>query len=166
MHETRIPFDISGTTVVLVDDVLFTGRTIRAAMDALMDFGRPRRIQLAVLVDRGHRELPDPRRLRRQERPHAARRRRARARDRAGRRRRRGGGGGPVNKHLLSMHDVSADDVVRILDTAESFREVGTRVIKKVPAAPRPHRRELLPRELDPHPDLASSWRPSASRPT
>jgi pyrimidine operon attenuation protein / uracil phosphoribosyltransferase len=58
VHETRIPFDISGRTVVLVDDVLFTGRTIRAAMDALMDFGRPRRIQLAVLVDRGHRELP------------------------------------------------------------------------------------------------------------
>jgi len=58
VHETRIPFDITGTTVVLVDDVLFTGRTIRAAMDALMDFGRPERIQLAVLVDRGHRELP------------------------------------------------------------------------------------------------------------
>jgi pyrimidine operon attenuation protein / uracil phosphoribosyltransferase len=58
VHETRVPFDITGTTVVLVDDVLFTGRTIRAAMDALMDFGRPRRIQLAVLVDRGHRELP------------------------------------------------------------------------------------------------------------
>ncbi len=58
VHETRIPFDISGTTVVLVDDVLFTGRTIRAAMDALVDFGRPRAIQLAVLVDRGHRELP------------------------------------------------------------------------------------------------------------
>ena len=49
---------LRGRTVVLVDDVLFTGRTIRAAMDALMDFGRPRRIQLAVLVDRGHRELP------------------------------------------------------------------------------------------------------------
>ena len=58
VHETRIPFDISRRTVVLVDDVLFTGRTIRAAMDALMDFGRPRAIQLAVLVDRGHRELP------------------------------------------------------------------------------------------------------------
>ena len=49
---------MSGRTVVLVDDVLFTGRTIRAAMDAMMDLGRPRRIQLAVLVDRGHRELP------------------------------------------------------------------------------------------------------------
>jgi pyrimidine operon attenuation protein/uracil phosphoribosyltransferase len=58
VHETRIPFDISGRTVVLVDDVLFTGRTIRAAMDALVDLGRPRAIQLAVLVDRGHRELP------------------------------------------------------------------------------------------------------------
>ena len=58
VHETRIGFDITGTTVVLVDDVLFTGRTIRAAMDALVDFGRPLAIQLAVLVDRGHRELP------------------------------------------------------------------------------------------------------------
>jgi pyrimidine operon attenuation protein/uracil phosphoribosyltransferase len=58
VHETRIPFDITGKVVVLVDDVLFTGRTIRSAMDALMDLGRPRKIQLAVLVDRGHRELP------------------------------------------------------------------------------------------------------------
>jgi pyrimidine operon attenuation protein / uracil phosphoribosyltransferase len=58
VHETRIPFDVSGKTVVLVDDVLYTGRTIRSAMDALIDLGRPRKIQLAVLVDRGHRELP------------------------------------------------------------------------------------------------------------
>jgi pyrimidine operon attenuation protein/uracil phosphoribosyltransferase len=58
VHPTVIPFDVTGKTVVLVDDVLFSGRTIRAAMDALNDFGRPRRIQLAVLVDRGHRELP------------------------------------------------------------------------------------------------------------
>ena len=58
VHETRIGFDLTGRTVVLVDDVLYTGRTIRAAMDAVMDLGRPRRIQLAVLVDRGHRELP------------------------------------------------------------------------------------------------------------
>ena len=55
---TDLPFDIDGSTVVLVDDVLFTGRTIRAAVDALLDYGRPARIQLAVLVDRGHRELP------------------------------------------------------------------------------------------------------------
>jgi pyrimidine operon attenuation protein/uracil phosphoribosyltransferase len=58
VHETRIGFDITGVMVVLVDDVLYTGRTIRAALDALVDFGRPRAIQLAVLVDRGHRELP------------------------------------------------------------------------------------------------------------
>jgi pyrimidine operon attenuation protein/uracil phosphoribosyltransferase len=58
VQPTIIPFDVSGKTLVLVDDVLFSGRTIRAAMDALNDFGRPKRIQLAVLVDRGHRELP------------------------------------------------------------------------------------------------------------
>ena len=58
IRETRIPFDPSGKVIVLVDDVLYTGRTIRAALDALIDLGRPRTIQLAVLVDRGHRELP------------------------------------------------------------------------------------------------------------
>jgi pyrimidine operon attenuation protein/uracil phosphoribosyltransferase len=58
VHPTVIPFDVNGKTVVLVDDVLFSGRTTRAAMDALNDFGRPKKIQLAVLVDRGHRELP------------------------------------------------------------------------------------------------------------
>jgi pyrimidine operon attenuation protein / uracil phosphoribosyltransferase len=55
---TDLPFDLNESTIVLVDDVLYTGRTIRAAMDALVDFGRPRAIRLAVLVDRGHRELP------------------------------------------------------------------------------------------------------------
>lgn len=55
---SQVAFDVTGKTIVLVDDVLFTGRTIRAALDELADFGRPRRIQLAVLVDRGHRELP------------------------------------------------------------------------------------------------------------
>ena len=58
IQPTVIPFDVTGQTVVLVDDVLFSGRTIRAALDALNDFGRAKRIQLAVLVDRGHRELP------------------------------------------------------------------------------------------------------------
>jgi pyrimidine operon attenuation protein/uracil phosphoribosyltransferase len=58
VHKTEIDFGIEGRRVVLVDDVLFTGRTIRAAMDALVDFGRPKYIQLAVLIDRGHRELP------------------------------------------------------------------------------------------------------------
>jgi pyrimidine operon attenuation protein/uracil phosphoribosyltransferase len=58
LRGTDIPFPVAGKTLVLVDDVLYTGRTIRAALDAVMDLGRPRLIQLAVLIDRGHRELP------------------------------------------------------------------------------------------------------------
>jgi pyrimidine operon attenuation protein/uracil phosphoribosyltransferase len=58
LHRSDVPFTVEDKTIVLIDDVLFTGRTIRAAMDAVMDFGRPYAIQLAVLVDRGHRELP------------------------------------------------------------------------------------------------------------
>ena len=58
VHRSDIKFDVSGKTLILVDDVIFTGRTVRAAIDALFDLGRPKRIQLAALVDRGHRELP------------------------------------------------------------------------------------------------------------
>jgi pyrimidine operon attenuation protein/uracil phosphoribosyltransferase len=58
VQKTELPFSLDGKQVILVDDVLFTGRTVRAGMDALIDFGRPDRIELAVLVDRGHRELP------------------------------------------------------------------------------------------------------------
>jgi pyrimidine operon attenuation protein/uracil phosphoribosyltransferase len=58
VHASHLDFDLDDRTVVLVDDVLFTGRTVRAAIDALFDYGRPQRVQLAVLVDRGHRELP------------------------------------------------------------------------------------------------------------
>jgi len=58
VHDTAIDFALDGATVVIVDDVLFTGRTVRAAIDALFEYGRPARVQLAVLVDRGHRELP------------------------------------------------------------------------------------------------------------
>ena len=57
-HGTEIDFDVDGKTVILVDDVLYTGRTIRCALDAIIDMGRPKAIQLAVLIDRGHRELP------------------------------------------------------------------------------------------------------------
>jgi len=58
VRKTEIPFDITEKKIILIDDVLFTGRSIRAALDALMDMGRPAEIQLAVLIDRGHRELP------------------------------------------------------------------------------------------------------------
>ncbi len=58
IHKTEINFDLQDKTVVLVDDVIYTGRTIRAALDALTDFGRPKRIEVAILIDRGHRELP------------------------------------------------------------------------------------------------------------
>jgi pyrimidine operon attenuation protein/uracil phosphoribosyltransferase len=58
VHRTEVHFDINNKIIVLVDDVLYTGRTVRAAMDALIDIGRPQCIQLAVLIDRGHRELP------------------------------------------------------------------------------------------------------------
>ncbi len=58
VNRTELPGDVTGRTIVLVDDVLYTGRTIRAALDELIDFGRPRRVELAVLIDRGHRELP------------------------------------------------------------------------------------------------------------
>ncbi|WP_420832943.1 bifunctional pyr operon transcriptional regulator/uracil phosphoribosyltransferase PyrR [Sporohalobacter salinus] len=58
VHQTEIPFDITDKKIVLVDDVLYTGRTVRSALDALIDLGRPQAIQLAILVDRGHRELP------------------------------------------------------------------------------------------------------------
>jgi len=58
IHKTQIPFDVDGREIVLVDDVLFTGRTVRAALEAILDYGRPRRVELLVLVDRGHRELP------------------------------------------------------------------------------------------------------------
>jgi len=58
LGETRLPFELTGQDIVLVDDVLFTGRTVRAALDVIMDYGRPRAVKLAVLIDRGHRELP------------------------------------------------------------------------------------------------------------
>ena len=58
VHSSHVEFDVEGATVVLVDDVLYTGRTVRAGVDALFDYGRPGRVQLAVLADRGHRELP------------------------------------------------------------------------------------------------------------
>ena len=103
LHASHIDFDVTGRTVVIVDDVLFTGRTVRAAIEALFAYGRPQRVQLAVLADRGHRELPirpdyvgknlptSP--VRARARAGARARRRRRGRDRA---RRDRAGGGPA----------------------------------------------------------------------
>src|SRR5574342_26039 len=95
--ETRLPGDLTGTHVVIVDDVLYTGRTVRAALDELADFGRPKRISLCVLVDRGGRELP-------------------------------------IQQDVVGLEHLSADQIRLVLDTAEPFKEVSERPIKKVPA--------------------------------
>ena len=145
VHASHLDFDLEGRTVVLVDDVLFTGRTVRAAIDALFDYGRPERIQLAVLADRGHRELPI--------RPDYTGKNLPTARDErvfvrleeidgvdevaigpAGQPAAHvGNGEGPVMRDLLSIDDLDRDDIERICERARSFAEVGRRDIKKVP---------------------------------
>ncbi len=136
-----MPVDIGDRVVVLVDDVLFTGRTVRAAMDALTELGRPRAVQLAVLIDRGHRELPIrpdyvgknlPTRLGEDVRVRlsevdggddsvelwgAPRREQA-----------------AVMKHLLSIDDLDRDSLTALLDLSEQFVAVNQREIPKVPA--------------------------------
>ncbi len=136
VHASHLDFELEGRTVVLVDDVLFTGRTVRAGVDALFDYGRPQRVQLAVLIDRGHRELPIRPRLRRQEPADVSTPTGLRAGG-GDRRRRRGGdrraGGGAAVRHLLAIADLERADVERIMERAEGFAEVGRRDIKKVP---------------------------------
>ena len=127
LQRTQVPPDgVDGKTVVLVDDVLFSGRTIRAALDALNDLGRPRAVQLAVLVDRGHRELPIRADYVGKNLP-TAHREKVRVQLDGDRRRGLGAarGGGPVNRHLISAGDLSRDDAVLILDTAEELASVG-----------------------------------------
>ena len=136
IHPTVMPFDVTGRTVVLVDDVFFTGRTTRAAMDALNDFGRPKNIQLAVLVDRGHRQLPVradfvgknvPTNITEKVRVRldipASRTRWCWKNDMSWNR-----------KHLLDIESLTADEIITVLDTAKAFKAVGERAIKKVPA--------------------------------
>ena len=138
VHASHIDFDLSERTVVLVDDVLFTGRTVRAAIDALFDYGRPRRVQLAVLCDRGHRELPI--------RPDYVGKNLPTAREeRVNVRLEETDGVDEVTisepqaaeaarmKHLLAIEQLSREEIEAILDRAESFAEVGRRDIKKVP---------------------------------
>ena len=143
MHSTHLDFGVDARTVVIVDDVLFTGRTVRAAIEALFDYGRPARVQLAVLADRGHRELPlrpdyvgknlPTAKLRARLRPRRRARRRGQRHDhpvRPGQRQ----GREPGMRHLLSIADLTRDDIERILDRAAAFAEVSDRDIKKVPA--------------------------------
>ena len=147
---TEVP-DIAGMVVVLVDDVLFTGRTARAALDALLELGRPRAVQLAVLVDRGHRELPLRADFVGKNLPTPRRRRRSRPALRGRRRGRRRGAVGPagrsVVKHLLAVDDLADMDgmggtdavalrsgIESMLDLTASFVEVTQREIPKVPA--------------------------------
>ena len=140
-HRRARPAGSTARLVVLVDDVLYSGRTVRAALDALRDLGRPRAVQLAVLVDRGHRRAADPGRLRRQEHPDLAGRRRVRVH--AGRDRRRGRGrcsssprrgGSAAVKHLLSAGDLSRDEALTVLDTAERLdAALAGREVKKLP---------------------------------
>jgi len=115
--ETRIPGQLTGKHVVIVDDVLYTGRTVRAALDELADFGRPKRISLCVLVDRGGRELPiQPDIVGKQVKVNSGERVDVLVAD------------------LVGLEDLSADQIRLILDTAEPFKEVSERPIKKVPA--------------------------------
>ena len=127
MHATAIDFPLDGATVVIVDDVLFTGRTVRAAIEALFEYGRPARVQLAVLVDRGHRELPiRPDYVGKNLPTSLAERvnvRRRRARRRRQRHDRRGAGAGvPRMRHLLSIEDLDRDAIERILALAVELR--------------------------------------------
>ncbi len=146
VRRTEIPFSIDDRKILLVDDVLYTGRTIRAALDALIDFGRPRAIQLIVLVDRGHRELPIkadyvgknlPTSLE-AERPGAARRR-STAPTKWSSRGTHDDTEAPTaavtlqSRHLLGIDGLDADEITLILDTAEAMKEIGGRAIKKVP---------------------------------
>ena len=136
VHASHLDFDLDGRTVVLVDDVLFTGRTVRAAIEALFDYGRPERVQLAVLVDRGHRELPIRPDYVGKNLPDLARGAGLRPGRGAGRGRRgddRHHGGGAAMRNLLAIADLERSDIERITDRAEGFAEVGRRDIKKVP---------------------------------
>ena len=141
VHDSHLDFDLAGRTIVLVDDVLYTGRTVRAAIDALFDYGRPARVQLAVLADRGHRELPIRPDYVGKNLPTAPGERvNVRLEETDGTDEvaitpadTRRDPKEDVMKHLLGVEDLSREEMERILERAESFAEVGRRDIKKVP---------------------------------
>ena len=157
------PSTSTGAIVVLVDDVLFTGRTVRAALDALTDYGRPRAVQLAVMVDRGHRELPIrpdyvgknlP--TRRDEVVDVQRRRRRPRRD----------GRSADEAPALDRRPRRRDGIEEMLDLTDSFVEVSAPRHPEGAGAAGQDGRVALLRGLHPHPALASRPRPSACRPT
>ena len=185
VRDTRLDFELEGRTVILVDDVLYTGRTIRAAIDALLEYGRPARVQLAVLADRGHRELPI--------RPDYVGKNLPTARDERVQVQlvevdeidqvvllgeARGGGREmsdlhvvpgellpprtPERRHLLSVADLDRDDVERLLATAHSFALSQEREYEEAADAARPARRERLLRVVDPHLVLVRARRQAA----
>ncbi|MDR4472923.1 MAG: bifunctional pyr operon transcriptional regulator/uracil phosphoribosyltransferase PyrR [Nitrospira sp.] len=136
--DTSVPAKISDLKVVLVDDVLFTGRTIRAAMDGLIDLGRPAEIQLAVLVDRGHRQLPIKANYIGKNIPTSCRARPSRFTSKKTRKRTAWSSSGRNRRHCrgaqtenMLVAQLSADDISLILETADSFKEVSGREIRR-----------------------------------
>ena len=157
-----MPVDVTGQVVVLVDDVLFTGRTVRAALDALTELGRPRAVQLAVLVDRGHRELPiradfvgknlptkraEDVRVRLAEADGGDRRHRALGPEDSG-------GEAEAMKHLLSIDDLGRDGIVELLDLAGVVPRGHPARHPEGAGAARQDRGVALLRGLHPHPPL------------
>ena len=134
---SNVAFNVDDKTVVLVDDVLFTGRSIRAALDEILDFGRPRCIQLAVLVDRGHRELPIRADFVGKNVPTALNERVSVYLTEVDGKDEVATGEMKTNwqrKDLLGLQDLSVDEINTVLDTAGAFKQVGERTIKKVPS--------------------------------
>ena len=188
VRRTEIPFSIDDRKILLVDDVLYTGRTIRAALDALIDFGRPRAIQLVVLVDRGHRELPikadyvgknlptslkQSVQVRLQEIDGDRRSRHrgggmtTRTHDRPTRRardRRRTAASALKSRHLLGIAGLDADEITLILDTAEAMKEIGSRADQESADAARPHGRQPVLRAEHAHAHVVRDRREAAQR--
>ena len=137
---THLDFPLDGRTIVIVDDVLYTGRTVRAAIDAIFDYGRPAKVQLAVLIDRGHRELPIRPDYVGKNLPTSQQQRvyvhvdEVDGRDEVTIEPATTAAAGGRMKHLISIDDLDRESIERILDRAESFAEVSGREIKKVPA--------------------------------
>ena len=165
VKRTELPFEVDGATIVLVDDVLYTGRSVRAAINELFDYGRPARIELAVLIDRGGRELPIEatyvgarlavaRDLSIVLSRAAGRPPRAVARNRSERPARMRNpqldADGELT-HLLTLEGLPADVIVRILDTAVPFASIAERDVKKVPLLRGKLGVQPLLRELDAH---------------